>query len=329
METPPSSPSKSKEGTAIRKDFSLDRLEAQEQEIIQHIRTSGLRKPRETALVDELLAVRKERRQIFSGLIGHIIRLQASRKQLSDELQQQALTLRDANSSHQLDIKKLEDSHALELQNHAQRLTRKYEERLRSIGAKLEQVAHAQRKDDKSTAEALAKEMTSVALDEAEKMHSAKLQRYKEALRAVAEKEKDSEAVALKQGDLARSYQREVQALKVQLEEHKTVISELTSRDRSSAAALDGVRRALKTEQAEAGALRVEIGRLRENADREVRSLADAHMEELVRVEGKVKAALARREDGVRGIKAELREALRAKEAAERVLADLKNSLTI
>lgn len=46
----------------------MDSLEEKEQEIIQHIRTAGLQKRREVAIVDELLNIRQERRKIMSAL---------------------------------------------------------------------------------------------------------------------------------------------------------------------------------------------------------------------------------------------------------------------
>jgi len=49
-------------------DEGADGLEHLEQQIIQHIRTAGLRKPKETSLVDELLELRKLRRQVFARL---------------------------------------------------------------------------------------------------------------------------------------------------------------------------------------------------------------------------------------------------------------------
>ena len=107
MASPPNSPSRTKEGSALRREYSLDRLEAQEQDFIQHIRTAGLRKPRETALVDELLAMRKERRQIFSALVGHIIRLQSTRLQLAEDVERHIAAQRDLRSAHQEELRKL------------------------------------------------------------------------------------------------------------------------------------------------------------------------------------------------------------------------------
>ena len=211
MDSPPRSPSKSKEGMALRKDFSLDKLEAQEQSIIQHVRTAGLRKPRETALIDELLEMRRERRQIFSALIAHTMQLHCSRQQLSEGLDRAGSLLRETKSAQQLELKRLEEAHTHELEHHAQRLKRKYEDKLRLIGDKVEQVASAKRHDEQQAAESLARDMTATAMATVEKKYDERLGKYKEALRTLVERERDLEEATQRQGGLARSHQREAQ----------------------------------------------------------------------------------------------------------------------
>ena len=313
---------------AVRKEFSLDELEQKEQEIIQHVRTAGLRKPRETALVDELLAIRKERRQMFGALVSHIVRLQDARRALSEEVERQSAAQRDLRSVHQQELKKLEEVHANELQHQVQRLGRRYEEKLRLIGSKVEQVTSARRKEQQGEAEALARDLTAAAVDEVDKKHEEKLARYKEALRALAEKEKDVEAVAQKQASLARSYQREAQALKLQLEEHKTVVSDLVAKEKTSSALIDGLRTHLQAEQRDCGALRVELGRVRDQAQAEMKSLGEAHSEHLEQVEDKVKSALGKRDALIARLKEELRDAQSARQSAEKILSDLQSGLS-
>ena len=65
---------------------SVLRIENIEQSIIQHIRTSGIRKPRETALIDELLDLRKERRIFSSSIHNQLKSLESQNKLLFDEL---------------------------------------------------------------------------------------------------------------------------------------------------------------------------------------------------------------------------------------------------
>ena len=46
----------------------LTRLETMEQELIQHIRTSGVSQSREFGLIDEVMNIRTERRKVFSAM---------------------------------------------------------------------------------------------------------------------------------------------------------------------------------------------------------------------------------------------------------------------
>jgi uncharacterized coiled-coil DUF342 family protein len=48
----------------------FDKIEQQEQDLIRHIHTSGLKTPRETSLVDEVMNIRKERRRLFTKLLN-------------------------------------------------------------------------------------------------------------------------------------------------------------------------------------------------------------------------------------------------------------------
>ena len=56
-------------GTAHVEGISmLTRLETMEQELIQHIRTSGVSQSREFGLIDEVMNIRTERRKVFSAM---------------------------------------------------------------------------------------------------------------------------------------------------------------------------------------------------------------------------------------------------------------------
>jgi len=325
----PTSPSRTREGAALRREYSLDKLEAQEQDIIQHVRTAGLRKPRETALVDELLAMRKERRQIFSALLGHIVRLQSTRQELRDEVERHLVAHRELRNLHQQELKKLEETHASELLHQTQRLGRKYEEKLRLIGSKVDEVTSAKLKDQQSSVDAKAREMSEIAVAQVEKRYEEKLLRYKEALRAVAEKEKDMEAIANKQSSLARSFQREVQMLKLQAEEQRSLISDLLAKEKTANTLLESARSNLQSEQMDSGALRVEVSRLRDIAQAETRSLSEAHSEQLLLVEEKVKSAMQKKDSQIAKLKSDLRDAQNSRNNAEQILADLQRGLNI
>ena len=77
-------------------NLSLTNLEENEDLLIQHVRTSGLRKARETSLIDEIISIRKIRRQIFTNLLDKI-------KELSMEIE----SLNNSNSINKNDFSTL------------------------------------------------------------------------------------------------------------------------------------------------------------------------------------------------------------------------------
>ena len=83
MNSSPSTPSSSS-GSQPRDDFT--HIEALEQELLNHIRTSGLRKPRETSLIDEVMVIRRERRRLFAALSTKTTDLERRKGELSEEL---------------------------------------------------------------------------------------------------------------------------------------------------------------------------------------------------------------------------------------------------
>lgn len=110
--------------------------------------------------------------------------------------------------------------------------------------------------------------------------------------------------------------------LKAQLEQQLAS----SSQDR---AALRSAQAALQAEQTQQSALRLELGRARDQAQADVRALREAHADELQAVEDKVKGALGRRDELIASLREALSRTMRAKDEAEHVLSDLKSSLSL
>lgn len=58
------------------------KVEDLEQALIQHLRTAGIRKPRETALIDEVMDLRKHRRRLLAAVNAQLAVLQQENQQL-------------------------------------------------------------------------------------------------------------------------------------------------------------------------------------------------------------------------------------------------------
>lgn len=66
---------------------ALEALEEKEQILIQHIRTCGLRQAKESSLVDEVMAIRRERRKLFSAFQERCSSLVMQLEERAQELQ--------------------------------------------------------------------------------------------------------------------------------------------------------------------------------------------------------------------------------------------------
>ncbi|RYY82195.1 hypothetical protein EON63_13790 [archaeon] len=64
----------------------MESIESKEQALVQHIKTAGLRQPKELALINEILEIRKERRQVFSALTERCEALLTSNNELTQSM---------------------------------------------------------------------------------------------------------------------------------------------------------------------------------------------------------------------------------------------------
>jgi hypothetical protein len=92
----------------------MDELENLEQQLIQHLRTCGIRSAREVSLVDEVLDIRKARRQLFAALeTAARSAQQAAAEQVSvaaAEKEKLAKQLAECADTQQRDLRALHDA---------------------------------------------------------------------------------------------------------------------------------------------------------------------------------------------------------------------------
>lgn len=155
-----SSGSSEREGGLSSTDYGelMDNLENAEQTLIEHMRTAGMKKTRECQLIDELLNLRKSRRQAFTILTKDVTNTreyqeeqkQKSKYQLSqmkqtiidlqNNLDEKDYTLRNIQNEFK---KKLEDVHVKYRQvikDEVNGVKANYEKNLSMLEAKIEQV---------------------------------------------------------------------------------------------------------------------------------------------------------------------------------------------
>jgi hypothetical protein len=175
----------------------LTKVENLEQNIIQHIRTSGVRKPRETALIDEVMELRRERRKFTSAVHSQLKVLDGQNKVLVGEVSELREKLHVAAAAEELTRRKLADSRESDRTQFEGRLARelatqeeklkfmekiniakirnKYEEHTKDYDLKMKELFQAKAKAELKDARTIALELVEKAKLEMEKRCNDKL----------------------------------------------------------------------------------------------------------------------------------------------------------
>lgn len=156
----------------------FDKIESLEQELIQHIHTAGLRKPREIALCEEIMIIRKERRQVYTSLNNNI-------KQLIDNINILSSRLNTMNNNNDIltsqkvfllqqkyddlnttandkieylknQIKKIQDNQEFVISNEKELLRQRYEKKMKLLDDKYNELSDSKHRRDTQIAEGLA-----------------------------------------------------------------------------------------------------------------------------------------------------------------------------
>ncbi|CAE7364996.1 unnamed protein product [Symbiodinium microadriaticum] len=331
-------------------DQMLESLESMEQTIMQHIRTSGLKKNRECCIIEEILNLRRRRRQIFAGIIKDISSLQESsvtvesalaheresstsriskvESDLKAEVSAQSAELRRLKERHRAQLEEIKGDQRSAIAGEVARVKAKYEGKLRLLEERVGAVqsANAEQREEEARRAAAVREA------DLREEHSKVLLRYKEALRAVVDREKqlEGEKDALK---------RRLRACQQEHSEITDKLSTVGGQFASLQQASDQTRRLLEA-SAEKYARLAERMRLdRELHDSEIAaaratredSLREAqaqHTAELSRVDEKVRQALAAKDEVIQGLQRELEEAQRRSLEAEELLESLNSDIS-
>ena len=146
-------------------DDMLESIESMEQAIMQHIRTSGLKKNRECAIIEEVLNLRKKRKQVFASIIKDVNSLQEysatvenalSREReaansrssvvessLRGELQAQSKEIHRLKEAHRAKLEEMKDSQRQLMDMEISRVKSRYESKLRLLEEKVGAVQSA------------------------------------------------------------------------------------------------------------------------------------------------------------------------------------------
>jgi hypothetical protein len=158
---------------------NLSHIETSENLLIQHIRTAGIRKPREIELIDEIMTLRRERRRSFSS-VEHAARIfrkenVSLQMQLEKAMKEAASEISLFKSSLSSTLKK-KDLEVQSIIDHYDDMFLKEKER--QVERKIEELVGAKAKHDHTTAEAIAFDLTAKSISELNEQHQMKLLKY-------------------------------------------------------------------------------------------------------------------------------------------------------
>jgi hypothetical protein len=171
-------------------DKSFEELERLEQDLIHHLRASGVRKPRETSLIEEVMVLRRERRKVFSSLTLQLNKYVESYEDLKIKFSKinedyrlekekflsliSKFEIEKRNEILKLD-ETLKKEFKLEIENNKakekdllSKVKIKYDEKVKLIETKLNEIIVAKQKSDFFVAEKIAKEMVCKVKDDLE-----------------------------------------------------------------------------------------------------------------------------------------------------------------
>jgi hypothetical protein len=327
-----------------------DHMEALEQQLIQHLRTSGVRQQREVELINEVMAIRRERRKSFAAVRTLATQLEednrnvrarctallrereaeaASRKAaVATALHKKEAELHAAHRQHEQELLALKEKFGLASHTQIARITKVYEEKLRAVDAKLQELEAAKHGHDQRAAQAIAAELADKAVAEATAQHRAKLQQYKDAVRSIVEKERDAtQALAQVEGRL-RDAEQDKRVIGDRLRQTEEQLARAVEKGRALHASTSTLQHAVDAAQAQLAAARADLAAQRTMHEDALAQLRDAHAAELEEVDAKVRKALQGRDDKIRQLADQVIRAERAQTQAEQVLAEINAGIT-
>ena len=164
---------------------TTEKLERLEQDLILHIRTSGVRKQSEISLINEVMEIRRERRQMSSAILENCARIQADNATLqkstviSEEATQQLIR------THSIDIDRISrdfkekiysvqqecaeeysrnmEKIKIEHKNSIDKLKTKYREKIKLFETKINQLSEAKLNADSVEAQQIASKLVASA----------------------------------------------------------------------------------------------------------------------------------------------------------------------
>ena len=169
---------------------NTDKLERLEQDLILHVRTSGVRKQSEISLINEIMEIRRERRQLISALVDKYDRMHAENVALRKSVAGSEETTQKLISSHGLEMERISrdikqqiaeikqecanayshnmEKMSMEHKSSMDKLKAKYREKIQLFEHKINQLSEAKLNADSVEAQKMASKLVATAKAELE-----------------------------------------------------------------------------------------------------------------------------------------------------------------
>lgn len=171
---------------------SIENIEELEQQLIQHVRTAGLRKPREAPMIEEVMNIRRERRKLFSFMKDRIDSLTSSIADitlvsesksteaiadLQAQLETKSRELQSIKHKYLTEMRAQHERHTRTLSTEIDSITEKYETKLRLLDGKIEKLSHVKDERNARAAQDMARLLAQEHLMKLEKQYGIRIQK--------------------------------------------------------------------------------------------------------------------------------------------------------
>ena len=339
-------------GTGGGEDSTTDDVvEAFEQQLIQHLRTAGLRQQREVELINEVMNIRRERRKSFTGVRTLVRRMEednrilrerctsllrereseaVSRKaMIAQALHKKETELIAMSKQHEMELNTLKEKFAQVNKQQIARISKIYEEKLKAVDEKLQELDAARNGHEQRTAQAIAMELTEKAVVDVTVQHRIKLQKYKDALRSVTEKERDAVQTLQQIQDRLKDSEQDKRVIADNLRRTEEYVSRFQDTERTWKANLLNLQSSLEATKAQLHMTQTELNAQRTFHTETLTHLNEQHATELEEVDNKVRKALQNRDDKIKILHEKMLQAEQSQMQAEQVLTELNEGLGI
>ena len=281
---------------------SIDGIEKKEQEVINHLRTAGLRQSSETSLVDDILKIRKERRKVFSAMQTKLMKIVTKVEEMEREERSVRTERREEREEHSAEIQQLKNVSKEQLGDQALHLKRKFEAKLRELNSKYESYLETKEKEHAKALEEARKFSAKREMDELSRRNDNENLRLIKSLHdAVAEISTLKEAMKRKEDSMVKM-RTECVAVHSTLEKEKERRKVAESKLGQYSISVEVLGQKLNSERDYARELSNTLDRQQEERSVATESLDRAHAKEMDTLEEKVRVALNAKDEQIQAL---------------------------